>query len=100
MFISCGGGPSIEGSWAMESVSGEELSEREKAAVFTFHGDGTITVSMDGREEKGTWKWTEDKKDIILQPEGRKEETMMGVTIEGDLLKFKSKDNDIVLKRK
>ncbi len=97
----CGGGPKIEGSWSLEAVSGEELSESEKAMVFTFNEDGSLVMSNGEREEKGSWAWSEDKKDIILKNPNRDgEEKMEGVTIDGDVVKFKSRSDEITLKRK
>ena len=100
LFVACGnGGDSVIGSWQLESVSGEELSESEKSTVFKLAEDGTFTRERGGEAKTGKWEWSEDKKNIVLKRDGGREELMEDVKVEGDKMTFKADSDVITLKK-
>jgi hypothetical protein len=99
LLVACGGGKSEVGRWQMESVSGEELSESEKSAIFNLEDGGAFSMERGGETRKGTWKWSEDKKNIVLTRDGGNEEVMENVKVEGDKMTFSADGDVITLKR-
>lgn len=100
LMTSCGGGEnSLVGTWQLESVSGEELTESEKSATMTFNEDGTCVRKRGEREKKANWILSEDGKTITLKTEEGDENEMEGVELSADKLVFTERDDQITLKR-
>ncbi|MFT5779620.1 MAG: hypothetical protein ACI837_002579 [Crocinitomicaceae bacterium] len=97
---SCGGGDTVVGTWQLESVTGEELTDSEKEATMTFNEDGTCEQKRGDRVRKATWTMAEDGKSLTLVKEdGGEEEVMESVTLTADKLSFKERDEMVTLKR-
>lgn len=73
-FTSCGeegesGGdtaePTIEGTWRLDAVSGEELTDTEKEMRMTLNTDGTCSQGApDDEPRTGNWTLSEDGKTL------------------------------------
>ncbi|MDX2303046.1 MAG: lipocalin family protein [Microscillaceae bacterium] len=91
----------ILGSWQLESVEGEELTDAEKSVSITFSKDGSFERSAaGGLSQKGKFTVSEDGKSVTITPEGDKAETMAEVKIEKDKFSFKQEGKTIVLAKK
>lgn len=88
------------GTWQLDSVTGEELTDAEKAVTVTFSEDGTYERAFGDEKQTGTFEVSEDGKTVTVKPEGGSAETMNDVKIDGDKLTFKDKDTEITLKKK
>lgn len=97
---SCGGGgTSIVGTWQLESVSGEELTDSEKEAVITFNEDGTCERKRGEHSKSFKWKMSEDGKTVTLTEEDGDENEMTDVVLSADKLVFSERNDKITLKR-
>ncbi len=99
LLSSCGGGPSIVGTWQLESISGEELSEREKSSTITFTEDGKVEQQRGDKVREGNWSLSEDGKTLTLTLKN-KEEVFKDVEITEEKMSFKDREDIITLKRK
>ena len=98
LLVSCGG-PSIEGTWQLDSVSGEELTEHEKDMTITFNEDGSCESSRGEESASGSWELSDDGKTLTFELDGR-EEKCENVEVSGDELTFEQGSDKITLKRK
>ena len=89
----------IVGTWQLDSVEGEELTDSEKTATMTFAKDGSCERSRGDKSEKGTWELDKEGKVITTKFDGE-EEKMNDVTVEKEMMSFKIKDQKITLKMK
>ena len=65
--VSCKGKDPIIGTWHLESMTGWELTDEEKTFTWTFNEDGSFKMNgIEGREKKGTWSLTEDRKSLTM----------------------------------
>lgn len=71
----CKGDPKkkVIGTWQVESVEGEKLSETEKSMKFSFKADGEMEMTAGGKSIKGKWDLDKDGKTFSVTPEGAKE---------------------------
>ena len=99
LLVSCGGGPSVEGTWQLHSVSGEELTEHEKDMTLTFKEDGSCESSRGDESATGTWELSDDGKTLTFELDGR-EEKCENVEVTDDELTFEQGSDKITLKRK
>lgn len=96
--MACGGKPSVEGKWQLESVSGEELSESEKSSTMDIKEGGALEMTRGEMKMEGTWKLSDDGKTMTVTMGGRTQE-WTEVEVDGDHLSFKEKDDKITLKK-
>ena len=100
VMTSCGGGSdSIIGTWQLDSVSGEELTESEKSATMTFNEDGSCIQKRGEKERKMTWTLSEDGKTLTVKKESGSEDVMENVELSGDKLSFSEGNDKITLKK-
>lgn len=98
VLMACSSGPTLVGTWKLDSVAGEELTESEKEGTMTFNEDGTCESKRGEMSKKGTWSLSDDKKSLTVNTDGR-EETMDGVEISDDTFSFNDHDIKITFKR-
>ena len=91
------------GTWGLESVEGEELTESEKSSVVEFKEDGSVIRKRGDRERKGKWelKDKDDKKYLVLMSEeGEVDEENEIVKLDDSEFVFKNKGKEVTLKKK
>ncbi|NJL14715.1 MAG: lipocalin family protein [Microscillaceae bacterium] len=90
------------GTWQMESVEGEELSDTEKSISIEFTKDGKFEQKAGEMSRKGTFEVSKDGKTITLKPEEGKEEKMNAVEVKDGKMTFKDgeRSEKITLKKK
>jgi len=99
-FTSCGGGGNPEiGTWQLDSVSGEELTESEKEATITLKEDGTYEQKRGERVKTGKWSLSEDGKTLTTTGEDGDSDTYENFECSGDVLSFSERDDKITFKR-
>ena len=96
--VSCGSEPSVVGTWQLESVSGEELTESEKDMKITYKENGECESTRGDRTKEGTWKLSEDGKTMTMTSEGR-DELMEDLEVTAEKMTFSAGEDKITLKR-
>ena len=99
ILVSCGGEPSIEGKWQIESVSGEELTEHEKSLIVDFQSGGKAISERDGETREGEWKLSDDGKILTMSHDGRDEESTVK-ELTADKLVLEQGSDEITFSRK
>lgn len=71
----CKGDPKkkVMGTWQVESVEGEKLSDAEKNMKFSFKEGGVMEMSSGDKTMTGKWDLDKDGKTFSVTPEGAKE---------------------------
>lgn len=100
LLFACGGGNPVIGTWQLDSVSGEELSEAEKSMTITFNEDGSMEMNRGDEIRKGTWELSEDKKTLVMKRDNGREEKGENLSVEGDKMTFQTDRDVITLKKK
>ena len=98
ILASCGGAPTPEGTWQLDSVSGETLTEAEKSMTVTYNSDGTCESSRGDETKTGTWEMAEDGKSMSMTIDGH-DEQMDNLEITSDQMTFMDGDDKITLKK-
>ena len=97
---SCGGGgDTVVGTWQLESVTGEELTDSEKGAIITFNEDGSCEQRRGDQVRKAKWELSEDHKTLTITAKGRGPETMENLVITADKLTFEDRGETVTVKR-
>lgn len=91
--------PTIEGTWQLDEVSGEELTESEKQSTMTINADGTMEQNMGGEPRTGTWTMSDDGKTLSCSVDGRDAE-FTNVACDAEKLSFNEGDDRITFIRK
>ena len=100
-FTSCGGGESpIIGTWQLDSVSTEELTESEKQAMMTFNADGTAESKRGEDSKPGTWKLSEDGKTLTITEEGGDPKEFSDVKISAEEFSFSDRGATVTFKKR
>jgi hypothetical protein len=99
MTVACGSKSTkdmLVGEWQLTAVSGEELSEKEKATVINFKADGNATnTRVEGEVKKWDVKSKDEKEYLIL---GESEFEIK--SCDGKKLIFIDRDDEITLSKK
>jgi len=98
VLTSCGGGPTLVGTWKLDSVSGEELSEDEKGGTMTFNEDGTCENKRGDQTMKAEWKLSDDKKTLTIMSDGREEE-LNDIEITAETFSFNDGSDKVTFKK-
>lgn len=89
----------LEGTYRLDSVTGENLTEAEKKSIITFNADGTCIMNKRGEEKKGTWSMSADGKNLsVVNDKGRTEE-LKNISITADGFTFSEGDDQITFKK-
>lgn len=100
--VACSGwGSSIVGTWQLESVSGEKLTESEKKSTFDFKKDGSCSMQRGDRSREGSYTIEEQEgKQILIIDMGKRKEISIIHAMDANKLVFIQKRDTITLKRK
>lgn len=98
VLTSCGGGPTLIGTWKLDSVSGEQLSPEESEGTMEFKEDGTWESKRGDMSRSGEWVLSDDQKTLTTTTEG-KEEVLSGLEITETTFSFTDREDVITFKR-
>ncbi len=104
VLVGCKSDPAAKllGTWQLESVEGEELTDAEKAMTITFEKESKFKQEAGERKRAGKFAVSKDGKTVTLTPEGGEAEDMTDVEMKGNTISFKDKGkgSKITMKKK
>lgn len=96
----------IVNKWVLSDVTAEGMPDSVKAQMIgkvsiELKADGTYAAMTDGKEEKGTWKLSDDGKSLTTTEDGKTEgETVEIAEISKDKAVFNSKKDNMTMTMK
>ena len=98
VFTSCSEENHLIGTWQLDSVSGEELTDSEKEATMTFNEDGSCESKRGDNKKMAKWELSEDKKTLTIDEDGDKFD-MENVELSAESLSFSEGNDKITFKK-
>jgi len=98
-FTSCHSANPIIGTWQLESILGEELTDSEKEATFTMNKDGSFERKRGGKVKNGKWKLSDNSKTLTITQEDGDVEIFSNFNINKGKMTFSERDDAITLKK-